>query len=270
MSFPSYNATTNNDTTNYKNRVQEFCQKRRFQLPHYQTTQTRNSFDNDFTFNTTLTLFDSDGQELTTEGTGRRKIDSEQNAASQMCVILNQYMRSDHYLVPHNTPETPSKKHSYNRKELYSRGASVAVLIDLENITTGLDDLFARYSFSPNGNFTFKGFMSVGHHSYQNSKDCLKYPTGDSFVNVWLETIDSTRRDACDVAMVMHATKMLLNVNGTRVPDIFVIVSGDKFASALTDAINGKVIVPYSGKEIKAIHANNAQEIGWRLENLFQ
>ena len=260
----------NTGTANYKNQVQEFCQRRGYQLPLYQTSQTRNDFDNDFTFNTTLTIIDSDGKVLSTDGTGRKKIDSQQNAASQMCTILNQYMRMDQYRVPHNTPETSIKNNSKPLKTLYSRGSSVAVLIDLENITTGLNNLFSTYNFTPKDNFTFKGFMSVGHHSYDNSKESLTFSNEESSVNVWLETIDSTRRDACDVAMIMHATEMLLKVNGTRVPDIFVIVSGDKFASALTDAINQGVIKPYSGKDVRAIHANNAQEIGWRLENLFQ
>jgi Double-stranded RNA binding motif len=254
---------------NYKNRIQEFCQKRKYPLPLYATDQTPNSFDNDFTFNTTLVLIDSDGQRITTDGTGRRKIDAEQNAASQMCTIINQYMKMDQYRVPHNTPEFTSKN-STTRKELYSRGANVAVLIDLENITTGLDDLFNQYTFTPEDKFSFTGFLSVGHHSYQNSKESLTYPNGESSINVWLKSIDSTRRDACDVAMIMHATKMLLYVNGTRVPDVFVIVSGDKFASALTDAINEGVIKPYSRKQVKAIHANSASEIGWRLENLFK
>lgn len=81
---------------NYKNRVQEFCQKRKYPLPTYESTQTLvDRTNNDFSFNAVLTLVDDNGRELITQGIGKRKIDAEQHAASQMCNILHQYTKKE-------------------------------------------------------------------------------------------------------------------------------------------------------------------------------
>jgi hypothetical protein len=99
-----------------------------------------------------------------------------------------------------------------------------AVFIDLENATRD-SNLFQELSDKMNARVF--GFLSRYHHNYNKS------------FGIEVFTIDSNRRDACDVGMIMYITRYILDNDDIN---NIVFVTRDKFGSALVDCINTNFI----------------------------
>ena len=260
-----------NSNYTYKNKLQEFCQKCKTDLPKYTTLNSvvvPSLTPFSLVFNSEVTI-SHNGQVYSASGHGIRKIDAEQKAAEALCTILHSYIKNGYIALQSHGENQITKPKAI---EVFADNVKVMVLVDLENVTNGLRETFMKYDFCPQNNFVFQGFLSMGHHNVARP-DRFIFPTNTitmHSINLSPISIDSTRRDACDIAMIMYATRCLLRDDPMQVPDIIVIASGDKFASALTDAINTRFVVPLSGKRVQAIHATNADEIGWRLHATFQ
>ena len=234
----------------YKNKLQEFCQKMKLDLPGYLTEHLL-----DGTFQCTVKI-DYNGRSYTASGNDRKKIMSEQKAAEALCMILQSYIKNgDINIQQHNSFHQQNQNQESH--SLYITGKRVYVFVDLENITNGLEEMFKSYQFIPAHYITFFGFLSHGHH---NSKKRYSFSSFGTTHTFGIFKVDSTRRDACDVALIMKITEMILSLQS---PDLVIVASGDKFAPALVDAINTNFLGIQ--RRIVAIHANNADEIGYRL-----
>ena len=260
-------------SVNYKNKLQEFCQKNRIDLPQYVTSPSIETS----LFESRVSIFYGDNKTpLYADGFAQRKVDSEQKAAEGMCLILQSYVKQGYNFE--NQSRLNQQHQSQSSLSEYSQSVDVdsgknriLVLIDLENITNGLAECFLKYNFSPFRNFMFQGFLSLAHHNATKpERFVFNTRNNGEQVNLNPSSIDSTRRDACDIAMIMYATRSLLQLDPGNVPDIIVVASGDKFAAALTDAINTGYIKTTTKKKVRCVHANNADEIGWRLNNLYK
>ena len=237
----------------YKNKLQEFCQKLKLELPGY-TTEHR--LDGSFECNVKIYY---NGRAYSGSGNDRKKILAEQKAAGSLCMILQLYIKNGDINVDANFTNLNNSNQTQIEPKLISiAGKKVIVMVDLENITNGLDEMFQTYQFSPEKNITFFGFLSHGHHNSKKKYSFSSFGTTHTFE---IFKIDSTRRDACDVALIMKVTQMMLNLYSP--PDIIVVASGDKFAPALVDAINTNFLNRLN--PVLAVHANNADEIGYRL-----
>jgi hypothetical protein len=279
----------------YKNKLQEFCQRLKIELPTYSTNMGDNGL-----FECSVHIIHNNNR-YCASGNDRKKIQAEQKAAEALCMILNSYIRNGAIRLdaPPNTvasgdPDAntissgfvrgysspPNTEHLFahrdpNTNKGIVRGYSsssnirppipinikageyVLVMVDLENITNGLEEMFKKYEFKPANMVHFMGFLSFGHHNAKKEYSFLS-PTGYEY-KFEISKIDSTRRDACDVALVMRASQIIPFYK----PNIVVVASGDKFAPALVDAINTNFLG--NANNTRAIHANNADEIGFRL-----
>lgn len=264
----------------YKNKLQEFCHRQKIDLPKYATQQV---LDGSFHCDVSIVY---QGKEYNAWGNDKRKVLAEQQAAEGLCMILNSYIKSGNLTLRSSLIQqfNHQYKQQYDPKIVDLSNKKVYVLVDLENITHGLDEMFHKYQFTPSQNIVFHGFLSFGHHNAKKEY-IFTTPSGVQY-NFVLHKIDSSRRDACDVALIMEATRIALIsfskklakektlINSSPSPpspnsstiDVMVVASGDKFAPALMDAIN----TGYLGlkNEMRAVHASNADEIGFRLMSL--
>jgi hypothetical protein len=257
----------------YKNKLQEFCQKNKLQLPQYNLNESK---DGIFVSTVAVTY---NGIMLSAFGQDRKKVISEQKAAEALCHILNSYIKTGianaqianyndrgHFLSIQTAPMVPLQQDpqpSQLQAQIINLKGPVTVLVDLENITSGLEEMFSTYQFLPQNNIKFHGLLSVGHH---NARKNFTFSSFGHTYNFDMHMIDSTRRDACDVALIMKATVLCeIWCDNCDVPMTMVIASGDKFAPALVDAINSDFLMIENGHILQAIHANNANEIGSRL-----
>ena len=140
------------------------------------------------------------------------------------------------------------------------------VLIDLENVPA--TSLFEQYSFDES--IKFNGFFANGHHLSIN-------PLPDSYP-IETFTIQSTRKDSCDIGIVMYATRILLEYMPhleliEQSPDqhigpLIIIVTKDRFGAALTDLINENFLQIRLPKHvaIRAIHVTTIKDLFQSLQ----
>lgn len=188
--------------TNHKNRLQEYCQQHKIDLPSYNSFQTNNGF------RCIITLH-SDKIKKQSTGTGTKKKEAEKHAAQNMLKIITEEQTSKMIYISH---EQLANTHQY-----------ITIYIDLENLNVKqLQNLFNNYKFNPT-QFLFIGFLSTGHHFAE---------TLFEFKDIAFEKIlvPSTRSDAADIGMIMHA---LTTHNGKAHTIVF--VSRDRFSCVFSE-----------------------------------
>ena len=124
----------------------------------------------------------------------------------------------------------------------------VLFAFDLENVTSQLNDFFQSFDFE---GVDLKGYFSTFHHNA--NKDLRFEDLYGNFIEMEIHKIDSSRRDACDVGMIMSVTNECLK----NQPEMVYIVTRDKFGAALTDCINSNFL----DIQTKAFHIPDAQTL---------
>ena len=102
----------------------------------------------------------------------------------------------------------------------YTSDQDIYVLIDMENIHMG--DYFDLKCFS--SKYKFIGFATKNHSSLNVSSP-----------NINVHTIESSRRDACDIMMIGYTSRLVMKLFG---PTQIYIVTKDHFGEGLVDYIN--------------------------------
>lgn len=160
----------------YKNKLQEFCQKKRLDLPIYNTIRLESKDHKPrFVSNVKINL---NNIEVNGKVKNKKK-DAEISAAEHCLNRLEKYLKLQ-------------KKDIFPKHETH-------ILVDLENIKLG--DLRDRYNFK---NVMFHIF------AVENSS-CLSTLKSDDYI---YHTVKSTKRDAADVLLIMFVSKILdKNIN---------------------------------------------------------
>lgn len=212
---------------NYKNKLQEFCQKRSLDLPVYQTV-----YDNGFRSSVMIKLIKSQNNIQDIQDTGNiqesgdifnNKKAAEQSAASKMLNRISEilHQKTINYTIPDNE--------------------NVYILIDMENIHIG--NYFEQKKFS--SNIHFIGFATENHPALS-----IPYPELLKIV-----TIKSDRKDATDLLIVWYTSSLIENNEVNKI----MIVTKDHFGSGLVDIIN---TMEY-GKGTKGICLKSLNEINF-------
>jgi len=181
-----------------KNKLQEFCQKHKNDLPDYETNRIGGE-DHQPIFKSSVTIFYEDIKYTKYGNSKPTSKKAEISAAKEMLNHISSIVNS-------------------NIKE-FKTDTKTYILIDMENIHMG--DFFDKYRF--NDNYYFIGFSTENHPSIKKASS-----------KIVIQTIKSDRRDACDILMI-GITAQLLNVNRNM---NIVIVTGDHFGPGLVDFIN--------------------------------
>ena len=182
-----------------KNKLQEFCQKHKNDLPDYDTNRIGGT-DHQPIFKSSVTIC-HEGLKHTKYGNPKPTAKkAELSAAKEMLTYVEN-------IVNDNIKEFETDVKTY-------------ILIDMENIHMG--DFFDKYRF--NDNYYFIGFSTENHPSIKKASS-----------KITIQTIKSDRRDACDILMI-GMTAQLLTVN-KNIKNI-IILTGDHFGPGLVDFIN--------------------------------
>ena len=181
-----------------KNKLQEFCQKHKNDLPDYETNRVGGT-DHQPIFKSSVTIFYQDIKHTKYGNSKPTSKKAELSAAKEMLTHISSIVNS-------------------NIKE-FKTDTKTYILIDMENIHMG--DFFDKYRF--NDNYYFIGFSTENHPSIKKASK-----------KIVIQTIKSDRRDACDILMI-GMTAQLLNVNRNM---NIVILTGDHFGPGLVDFIN--------------------------------
>lgn len=101
----------------------------------------------------------------------------------------------------------------------YISDKDIYVLIDMENIHMG--NYFELKHFS--NHYNFLGFATKNHSSINIASS-----------NIIINTIESSRRDACDIMMIGYTSRLVMTVSNT----VIYVVTKDHFGEGLVDYIN--------------------------------
>ena len=224
---------------NFKGELQEWTQKQGLPKPKYHTVRLEDSEDHCPNFQSTVSFLIHHDQQQPSQFTGDfvlSKKKAEANVAEIALQGLHTYKQQQ---TIHISPSKP-----------------IYVLCDLENISIKM--FLDQHQFQ--GPVYFYGFCANDHPSAQNPLD-EKYP-------IITQIIHSTRRDACDVSIIMFATRLMLVIPRNA---ILLIVTRDRFGAALADCVNSNFLqlnVPVEFAN-RAIHVTNLQDLLQSL-NVFQ
>lgn len=184
----------------YKNKLQEICQKKKYPLPIYHTTQKKHHTKQPPIFVSTVTItYDTKTLSAIGEQKSNKK-KAESSAAYNMLSILN---RLNKKITKHYISNTP-----------------IDILIDMENVYMG--DFFEQKQFS--NDFRFIGFATENHSSIKVSPSRIDE----------IKTIKSHFKDACDILMIGYVAISSHNNNNSHI----IIVTQDHFGHGLVDYIN--------------------------------
>lgn len=194
--------------SNYKNRLQEYCQKHRIALPVYNSYLLQN---NEGGFKCNASIIYEDGRIRGESGIFPTKKESEKDAAKHILNLLEEHKNRKIQIISSQTPK--SKKHDFH----------VVVYLDMENINVKkLKEMFEVCKYDKS-QYMFIGCMSTGHHHAQTEFTF----EGISFKKV---LVPSTRKDATDIGMIMHA---MSHYSGKV--DNMVFVSNDRFSCVFSE-----------------------------------
>lgn len=154
-----------------------------------------NTMSNKDGFKSEVTIVYNNKQYIT-DGTSRTKKKAEMNAAQTMISII------DDIVNEHST--------------YYNYSGGVTVLVDMENVHMG--NFFVHNKFG--SEFKFIGFATENHPSIKVAPPELNE----------ILTINSDRKDACDILMIGYAAREIDNIDG----DI-IILTKDHFGPGLVD-----------------------------------
>ena len=196
---------------NYKGLLQEYCQKKKINLPKYTTLQVFEGY-----FSSTVVV---NGKKFTTTMSYPSIKQAEQAIAE--CAFSQIKKKSE------------SEKYSFNIPLTEEFQPTTAIFIDIENKQTILKDLEEKINLNSISNSEhglqdsvyFYVFISKYHHLYKKIKD-TKYCT--------VFDIDSPNKDAADVYMTYMCASL-----GEDFENIG-IVTGDHFGHTLVQILNGE------------------------------
>ena len=201
----------------FKNKLQEYCQRKKLELPIYRTEQLISSAHNPkYKSVSTITL--PDGTVLSAKGKIlRRKKDAEISAAEYLLEKLNGHL--------------DKTKLRFTAKE------QVKILIDLENVP--LLDFLDTYKFD--NKYTFETFSTCHSTALVNRT---------KFSNkVQVHTVKSTRRDAADILMVLYVSSLIPSNEKIHM----IIVTNDHFFHSLMDCLDE--LKPESFSSYKSVNS---------------
>jgi len=217
-------------TTNPKNRLQEFCQKKGLDLPRYETRKIDpNEHPPRFKSRVTITLNDnSPNPNINLSGDIKSsKKSAELSAAAHMLEIIKDIQSENVKRYP-----TPTDR-------------SVYVYIDMENVHVG--DFFDHHEF-PDVGYYFQGFATENHPSIRNPPS-----------NINIITTKSDHKDAADTLMIYWIGSAIHSLQG----NVIIIVTKDHFAASLVEILNGK-----HGRGSQAYRCKSVEELDTVLNSL--
>ena len=191
---------------NYKNKLQEYCQKNKLKLPLYYT------FACDTGFVSTVTV---NGKKFKGTQTSTKK-GAEKSAAEVACKNINIRF-----------VDLSKKSTDRTKIELINH---TTFIIDVENKPNVLTKLIDEFEFI--GEYVIYAVASIHHPVIENYRDDKNILNNK---NVILHDVPSTRKNGADVGMCVLAGQLMDNDN----PTFFVLISGDKFIDALNDCLVG-------------------------------
>ena len=222
--------------TNPKNRLQEYCYEQKIDLPIYDSQQTQHGFKSTVTITTRCDRHPRQSEKRAV-GIALRKKDAEKVAAHNLMTSLK-------------TQKVAERCISHN--QLRSKSNYVAVYIDIENINVKhLQQLFDSCAFDPT-QFLFIGCLSTGHH---HALTLFEYK-GIAFQKI---LVPSTRSDAADIGMIMHA---LTHHDGKAHTVVF--VSRDRFSCVFAELADKGFC---TNKSSKYQQCSNFEEMTTLLSN---
>ena len=213
---------------NFKGALQEWTQKQNLPLPTYNTWRLEHDeyhcpeFQSSFSF-----LHENQMSQFT----GNIESSKKRAEASAAQSALQGLQKIKQHQTIHISPTKP-----------------IYILCDLENIP--MKKFLEQHTFE--GPIYFYGFCAHDHSSSQNRLDS-QYP-------ILTQIVYSTRRDACDVSLVMFATRLLLAIPQNA---IFLVVTTDRFGAALTDCVNSNFLQLNIPAELanRAVHVTNINDL---------
>lgn len=228
---------------NPKNRLQEFCQKHKYDMPVYDYKNEEDDFNSEWGgFLSRCVIYIDSSTSIVGVGRGRSKKDAEKMAAQD---VYNRLMKSTKHAVK-----------DINTTLYYD------IYIDIENINVNeLSDLFDRKRYDK-AKYVFKGFLSSNHHYAHTLQEYSK--AGNNFEKI---LVPSTRRDAADIGMIMAMTSdICFRTNGRRMytPDKIICVSRDKFSVAFCELSGQKFYDRIPSTEV--IHCSCVKDLEVCLE----
>lgn len=221
--------------SNPKNRLQEFCQKNRLELPKYELIATNS--EGDFMVECSIRR---DGARMEATGEGLRVKEAGKMAAQNLLYKLQiQEERKVNYI-------------RYNGERKVKR--RMVIYLDMENINVKqLQELFKYNQYEPEY-FVFVGFLSTGHHYAQTDFD---------FGGVTFEKIlvPSTRSDAADIGIVMYVMENHFepDTEYTGCTSDIMIVSRDRFSCVFVELASKGFC--FNSEMTKVHHASNLEEM---------
>lgn len=228
--------------TNSKNRLQEFCQQNKLNLPLYDV-YNNDDVNSGCTFHCKVSIV-YENNVFAAIGHGLKVKEAEKAAAQALLDQLELHQASQIQVV--------------NRKDFdgtASANGYTSIYIDMENINVNdLRTLFKYYRFNPD-HYCFKGFLSVGHH-YSETEFIFD---GISFEKI---LVPSTRSDATDIGMIMHAMRLLCapHTRDDHVTEI-VLVSQDRFSCVFAELGEKGFCVVKNNRDIKVTHCSNILQL---------
>lgn len=231
---------------NYKNKLQEFCQKNKQQLPRYTVYSNGPAHITKWIADVTVC-----GKKFHTSKSHDKLISAEQEAA---CIAYNylqteslyqqpttlQHQRhhsllsSNKFLQPNHHQPTILQHQQQSEEILFVPKNLNVVFVDLENIKMSAPIELSNYIF-------------YGFHSTYSTVSLDKVPS-----HIISIVIDSPHSEATDHAMTFHASRISLKYNKDT---NFVILSRDKSSAVLTHLLKteGYNVVHYKS-EIEFLH----------------
>lgn len=205
---------------NSKNRLQEYCQSHDLDLPIYRIDD---SYATSSGFRCISQITAKNGDKLTGYGIEQKIKSAEKRAALD---ILNKILEMHESEIQHiSWPNLD--------------GGYIAIYLDIENINVKeLTQLFSTHKYDPT-QFLFVGCLSTNHHYAETEFGSIEEFDGIAFEKV---LVPSTRSDAADIGMIMHALKHhnKSGKSGTSghhdtVADRLIFVSRDKFSCVFVE-----------------------------------
>ncbi len=181
----------------FKNKLQEYYQQHQKSVPKYTTRRAGGSEHKPFFYSTVA----CDGKRIKGEYSPTKK-GAEQNAAQKAWEMINHKTDSPRLMITTNE--------------------CVYVMVDMENVD--VRPFLKKYNFDDN--ISIYGFISEQHPQAHT----------DFGKNLEVIRVPSSRKDAADVGIIIHATQIALNQNHSY---LFIVSNDRIFGDSGQDFISG-------------------------------
>lgn len=192
-------------STNPKNQLQEYCQKRKVPLPVYDTKHYGPSHLPEFISTVRFKIFNNDDVFNKVAGEKKKRAVDAEKSAAEMALL---------------------KLVKTKRKFSIRLGNPLTVLWDMENINAK--------EFFENNHLDGSGLEMIGFATAHHPQSLIPYPF-DKTVK-----INSHHRDSADMALVMYLSSSIANGRGGH----YIVVTKDHFAASLSECVSNNDIVP--------------------------